>query len=463
MSRIITFFLLFVSVFVVHGASQRETVKIDFPLNQSTFNPALNNNAISMDRFIDTLVVNERIGNVDNLVVYGYASPDGPFNTNYRLSLQRCREIANLISRLTCIPLDSIRTEHSGVAWDILRNLVAENPDTPSQAIVLKILDQYLPAACSDAEISNQCRDNLMAIDNGRVYRWMLENLFPDLRFVLATYTHSTSDTSLPEIDNEKFLTASELIANGNTMQENTPEDTLISESENIVESSGDTLLYQSESITESIGATPDEASTGNTKITSSNFNSNTQRIKPLHKLALKTNLLYDAIGALNLELEWLINKNWTVALEGIGAAVGKYDNGHLCYRLAVFTPEVKRWIKPRAPWHGFYAGLFAGGGLYDYEKSTKGYRGEGAMCGVSLGFMWPISRCFSMETAIGAGYMFTRYKQYVPLDGHHVYQLTKDLNYFGPLKLKLSLVWRLWDVNKSRSQKLKTEVQYEK
>ncbi len=171
--------------------------------------------------------------------------------------------------------------------------------------------------------------------------------------------------------------------------------------------------------------------------------------LKPEHRLALKTNLIYDLALLPNIEVEWRFNPRWSLALEGGVAWWGRYSRQH-SYRLAMVSPEAKFWFRPRRPWHGLYAGVFAGAGLYDLEKPGKGYRGEGAMAGISVGYMWPISRCLSLEAAIGGGYLFTRYKEYVPLSGHHVYQRTKDLNYFGPLKVKFSLVWRLWDKNRS-------------
>lgn len=175
---------------------------------------------------------------------------------------------------------------------------------------------------------------------------------------------------------------------------------------------------------------------------------SDSQTIKPIHRLAVKTNLLYDAALLPNLELEWRINNHWSLALEGGVAWWGKYS-GKKSYRLAMLSPEVKRWFLNRGPWHGLYVGLFGGAGLYDFEKPSKGYRGEGVMGGLSVGYMWPVSRCLSLEAAIGGGYLYTRYKEYTPIGDHHVYQRTKNLNYFGPLKVKFSLVWRLWNINK--------------
>lgn len=190
--------------------------------------------------------------------------------------------------------------------------------------------------------------------------------------------------------------------------------------------------------------------------------NTDATSIQPLHRLAVKSNMLYDAALLLNVEVEWRFNSKWSVALEGGTAWWGKYSSNK-SYRLAMVSPEVKSWFRPRGPWHGIYIGAFAGAGLYDLDKGSPGYRGEGVMGGLSVGYMWPISSCLSLEAAIGGGYLYTRYKEYIPQDGHHVYQRTKDLNYFGPLKVKLSLVWRLWDVNKRGNAKNQSVARYGK
>lgn len=153
-----------------------------------------------------------------------------------------------------------------------------------------------------------------------------------------------------------------------------------------------------------------------------------------------------------NIEAEWLIDRNWSVALEGNWAQWGSYKHNK-SYRLLLIDAEGCRWIKPRAPWHGWYVGVMAGGGIYDLENGSPGHKGWGVLAGVTAGFAWPVSRHLSLEAEIGAGYMFTRYKDYEPIEGHHVYLRTKELNYFGPIKLKFSLVWRLpWLLNRKTS-----------
>lgn len=159
---------------------------------------------------------------------------------------------------------------------------------------------------------------------------------------------------------------------------------------------------------------------------------------------ALKTNLLYDAALMPNLEFEWLMNNRWSLGVEG-DVAWWKLSENKI-YRLAMVSPELRYQIKPRGPWHGMYAGLFLGGGLYQLEWSHDhdGYRGEGGMAGLSFGYRFPIGRHFFMEAGLGAGYLYTRYKEYENRDGHKVFLRTKSLNYLGLLKLKFSIAWRL-------------------
>ena len=46
---------------------------------------------------------------------------------------------------------------------------------------------------------------------------------------------------------------------------------------------------------------------------------------------------------------------------------------------------------------------------------------------------------------------MHSKYEEYLPIDGHYVYQQTSRMDYFGPLKLKFALVWRLWNTDDSK------------
>lgn len=165
--------------------------------------------------------------------------------------------------------------------------------------------------------------------------------------------------------------------------------------------------------------------------------------IKTDSRFALKTNLLMYGILMPNIEVEWKFAEKWSVALEGQRAWYAK-ESPHKVYRIGTVIPEVRYWPVRRSMWHGMYVGVFGGLGMYDLSKGKKGHEGEGAMGGISAGYMWPIGKYFSLDAGIGVGYLYARDKEYLPRDGHFLYQLTKKINYFGPLRLKLSLVWRI-------------------
>lgn len=170
----------------------------------------------------------------------------------------------------------------------------------------------------------------------------------------------------------------------------------------------------------------------------------------------IKTNLLYDAGLMPSLEAEYRFNDRWTVNLEGEIAWWKKKDKNRY-YQLATISPEVRRWFGQRNgnPWHGHYVGLFGGFSWFDLENKGDGYQGEAETVGVSYGYMFPIARRLSLEAGLGLGYLHSTYEEYEPVPHmggtHYVYLQTKRVDYFGPLKLKLALVWHLRDINKKK------------
>lgn len=157
----------------------------------------------------------------------------------------------------------------------------------------------------------------------------------------------------------------------------------------------------------------------------------------------IKSNLVYDALLMPSLEVEYRINERWSAAIEGNIA--WWHNNGkHKYYQLATVIPEVRYWFKPQGARRGHYVGLFGGGGWYDLENGGKGYKGEGGMVGISYGYMFPVGKYLAFEAGAGVGYLTAKYEEYLPQDGHYVYQQTSRTNWFGPVKLKFALVWNI-------------------
>lgn len=157
----------------------------------------------------------------------------------------------------------------------------------------------------------------------------------------------------------------------------------------------------------------------------------------------LKSNLVYDAVLMPSLEVAYRFNDRWSAGVEGNMA--WWHNNGkHKYYQLATIIPEARYWLKPQGNRRGHYVGVFFGGGWYDLENGERGYKGEGILAGLSYGYMFPVGKYFAFEAGIGVGMLHTWYEEYLPIDGHYVYQQSSRLNYFGPLKLKFALVWNI-------------------
>ena len=91
----------------------------------------------------------------------------------------------------------------------------------------------------------------------------------------------------------------------------------------------------------------------------------------------------------------------------------------------------------------------------YDFELGGKGYLGDKWSYGggVAYGYSLPVGHRFNVDFTLGIGYLGGLYKEYIPLDGHYVWQTTKKRRWFGPTKAGISLVWLIGRGNYSRKK----------
>ena len=53
-----------------------------------------------------------------------------------------------------------------------------------------------------------------------------------------------------------------------------------------------------------------------------------------------------------------------------------------------------------------------------------------------------------NLDFTLGVGVFHGKCKEYLPIDGRYVWQLTKKMNWVGPTKAEISLVWHIGDRN---------------
>ena len=170
-----------------------------------------------------------------------------------------------------------------------------------------------------------------------------------------------------------------------------------------------------------------------------------------LPPFAVKTNLLYDAALVPNVGLEFFFRERWSVGLNWM-YAWWKTDRRHYYWRIYGGDVEARYWLGddgygPRRSGH--HLGVYAQTGTFDFELGGRGYMVDrwGYGGGLSYGYSLPVGRRLNLDFSIGLGLFHGQFKEYLPIDGRYVWQVTKKRNWIGPTKAEVSLVWHLGDM----------------
>lgn len=170
------------------------------------------------------------------------------------------------------------------------------------------------------------------------------------------------------------------------------------------------------------------------------------------HRMAIKTNLLYDVAAIPNIGLEIHLGKDWSVAGYWM-YAWWHNDNRHRYWRIYGGDVAVRRWFgkkERKRMFTGHHVGLYAQMLTYDFEWGGRGYLADRWTYGGGLeyGYSLPIGRRLNLDFTLGIGYLGGEYMEYDPIDRCYVWQYTKKQNWWGPTKAEVSLVW-LMDTSK--------------
>lgn len=164
------------------------------------------------------------------------------------------------------------------------------------------------------------------------------------------------------------------------------------------------------------------------------------------YRFALRTNLLYDAMLLPTLGVEWRVNRDWGVKLDGSLSWWG--SNSDKVQKIWLLNPEV-RWYLLRD--RRFYVGASGSYGEYNIYKypvgslfsKDTGYQGSLWSAGVTVGYQLCLSRHFSVDFNLGLGYTRSKYDSFGMTDGVRVSkERDKSKNFFGPTQAGISLVW---------------------
>lgn len=155
-------------------------------------------------------------------------------------------------------------------------------------------------------------------------------------------------------------------------------------------------------------------------------------------RVAVKTNILYDALYNANLGIEFRVAPHWSIDISG------NYNGWELSHgrqwKHWMVQPELRYWLRDKNLRGHFFAGHLFGG---QFNSTLKQFRRQGwaAGIGVGYGYSWRFGSHWGVETEIAVGYARYGYDKFPCSEcGRKI--ATRNKNYVGPTKAAVSLVY---------------------
>lgn len=404
-------FLIFLYAFVpvaalASGGGDTLSVRIHFAKSSSEVDSAFSDNAEALRRLEATLGSDKGVASV---TVRGSASPEGTRSFNDRLAAARTAAASELCGHLE--PM------HDGadIDWTLLGEMIERSGAEWSGEAVSIISKGDVARKTMPADSRVYALRNLRG---GRAWKYMTEHIFPAMRYAECTLALHPA-----QADGAETLRK---LPDGPALSDNKEVDGIVRYTDGAADASA------------AGGGVGDAGQTGPAMQAGSGGGV---------KLALKTNLLYDAALIPNLGLELEFARNWSASVNWMYAWWSKSAR-HRFWRVYGGDAEVRRYWrfggKDCSGLTGHHAGVYYQMLTYDIEFGNRGYQGDrwSHAVGLSYGYSVGLSRYFNLDFTIGVGYLWGEYKKYHVEDDCYVWGSTSNRRWIGPTKAEISLVY---------------------
>ena len=326
---------------------------------------------------------------VDRIEMYSYASPEGVYEHNLWLSRGRSNTMLKYITEHYPNMASKLTTDPRGESWEGLRDYVEA--------------DTYLSEASKTAIMKILDSDI-----NVGTKKWRLERQ-ADYKYLYKTYYPLLRNTGI-------------MVVHFKRLPDPEPEPVPEPEPEPVIEPEPE----------------PEPAPEIRAKET---------------VLALKTNLLYDAVTALNFEVEVPIGRRYSLAVEDV-FPWWEFKENKTAFQNWEMGVEGRYWFKSWT-WNtqkllGHFLGVYGMSGRGDLQfDDDPDKQWHYWSSGLTYGYVMPLGKkkhhWGNLEFSISAGYLRGKYQHYWPAEDYS--ELIRDpykaghANYIGPTKAKVSLV----------------------
>ncbi|NDV82361.1 DUF3575 domain-containing protein [Bacteroides sp. 51] len=159
----------------VKTRSEAGQAYLDFAAGRSEIVFGFKNNAAELQKINNLIenVKNNPDATITGITITGYASPEGLYQTNLRLSEKRAYALKQLIINQYGFSDSMFTVSGRGEDWAMLDSLVTQS-DMPEKAAILNII--------RSTGVFDGREKKLMNLTGGKPYREMLSTMFPQLR-----------------------------------------------------------------------------------------------------------------------------------------------------------------------------------------------------------------------------------------------------------------------------------------
>lgn len=171
------------------------------------------------------------------------------------------------------------------------------------------------------------------------------------------------------------------------------------------------------------------------------------------NKVALKTNLLYDALLSPTVGIEVGLAPKWSFDLSG---TINDWAVNNRRWKQWMVQPEARYWFCQR--FAGHFLAVHGIGGQYNFGNlnfhidnflgtdlaGLKDHRRQGWMAGAGIGYgySWILDKHWNFEAEIGIGWIYTRYDEFNCQGCGKKVKEDVPHNYVGPTKAALNIIY---------------------
>lgn len=376
------------------------------------------------------------LASIDELVINGSASPEGPYATNARLARERAHSIGARIAELKGFDKSVIKYEYIPEDWDGLGRIL-DTLDQPWAEQAMEILERTPQFETVNGKRTEPRKDSFKEFLDGKPWAWLDKNVFPQLRAAGGGISCVITRPAPVVIRDTVYLKP-------DTVYVEPPKP--------------DTVFIQ-QSVPVPVPV-PVPA-----------------KVNPFEGrkmiFALRTNFIM--VPLTNIGVEVPIGEHWSVGADWYSPWIWREnykfpslrhssdtDGRGWAFQFQAADIEARYWFRnekkhPEQRLLGHSVGLYAAAGHYDFEWKSKGHQGEFWNVGLDYLYAVPVFKGkMHMEFELGVGYIHSMNTPYECLVlGEVCYRLPgerKRVDWFGPTRAQVSLVLPVYV--KSRGKK---------